>query len=402
MDKKIILSIITGTLLIFPVVANAEQNVKEPKTITSSYDEDVPTWAEGDSWTYNVDFTGNALDLFEFEWGFRNLKLSVDQETSSSYKMKINGDVTGEITAGIVKGTLRDTTITGDATYAKSNIGISELDVHISGDIQLIFSKSFAIDLTLSLNPAYNPIEWPLSVGKQWNLPVSNMEGFLDFTYDGELIFDDLAIPNVLGGQPAKCAGVEAKAVEAGTFDAYKIECIYDEIEFYYASAAGNTINLHAITEDFTLNMDLKEYTYGGGTSGAPNKPNKPSGPTSGKADETFEYSSSTTDNEGDQLYYLFNWGDGTDSGWLGPKNSGEACKASHKWTSQGSFEVKVKAKDTEEHVSVWSDSLTVSISKSRSTGSYLTRFLENLIEKFPRIARLLECPFFEKLLNLQ
>ena len=401
MDKKIILSIITGTLLIFPVVANAEQNVIRPKIITTFYDENVPTWTEGDYWTYNLDTSGgDEMDILRFDWHFNNFRFSVDDVTGSSYKMKINGDVTGEITAGIVKGTLRDTTITGDAIYEQSNAGIKSLSIQISGKILLV---PFTLDLTLSFNPAYNPIEWPLSVGKQFDIPFSDTNGKLDFIYSGVLIFDDLDVSLPLGGQKAKCTGVEEKEVGAGTLDAYRIEGVYDDIEFYYASEVGNIISTHVLSDDGSIfNLELKSYSYSGGEPGAPNKPSKPSGPTSGKPDETFEYSSSTTDNEGDQIYYLFNWGDGTDSGWLGPKNSGETCKASHKWTSQGSFEVKVKAKDTEEHVSVWSDSLTVSISKSRSTRSYLTRFLENLIEKFPRIARLLECPFFEKLLNLQ
>ena len=333
-------------LLVFPVVTNADQIVKGPKTTTVSYDEDVPTWTEGDSWTYNVDFTGGVLDLLEFEWTFNNLELSVVEETSSSYKMKVNGIVNGEISVGgseIIKGTLSDTTITGDATYAKSNIGIKELDVHISGYIQLILRKSFAIDLTLSFNPAYNPIEWPLNVGKQWNIPTSNMEGKLDFTYQGDLIFDDLDVPNVVGGQPVKCTGVEAKTVQAGTFNAYKIESVYEEIEFYYSSTAGNFINLHTVTDEGTVYLDLKSYSYSGGEPGAPNKPSKPSGPNSGKPGTSYEYSSSTTDNEGDQVYYLFDWGDGTDSGWIGPYNSGDECSVSHTWTRRGSYEIKAK-----------------------------------------------------------
>jgi len=134
----------------------------------------------------------------------------------------------------------------------------------------------------------------------------------------------------------------------------------------------------------------------------APNKPIKPSGPTSGKIGTSYTYSTSTTDPNGDQILYKFDWGDETTSGWIGPYISGQTVTASHTWSTQGSHIIKVKAKDTEEHVSLWSDSLTVSISKSRGTRSYLTRLLENLIEKFPRIAKLLDLPFFEKLLNLQ
>jgi hypothetical protein len=77
-----------------------------------------------------------------------------------------------------------------------------------------------------------------------------------------------------------------------------------------------------------------------------PNKPNKPSGQTSGRSGTTYTYTSSTTDPDGDQISYLFSWGDGTDSGWTTPVASGTTVSESHSWSSQGSYEIKVKARD--------------------------------------------------------
>jgi hypothetical protein len=34
-----------------------------------------------------------------------------------------------------------------------------------------------------------------------------------------------------------------------------------------------------------------------------------------------------------DEIYYLFDWGDGTDIGWLGPYDSVDTVTASHTWT---------------------------------------------------------------------
>ena len=39
-------------------------------------------------------------------------------------------------------------------------------------------------------------------------------------------------------------------------------------------------------------------------------------------------------------MYYKFFWGDNTDSGWIGPYNSGETASASHVWTAHGTKEV--------------------------------------------------------------
>ena len=118
-------------------------------------------------------------------------------------------------------------------------------------------------------------------------------------------------------------------------------------------------------SDEYNLNMVLKSTTYSGGvTPGAPNKPSKPSGPTTISPGQQYTYSTSTTDNEGDQIYYLFSWGDNSDSGWIGPYNSGDTAEASHSWSSTGTYSVKVKAKDTGDLESKWSDPLSVSTSK--------------------------------------
>jgi len=93
-----------------------------------------------------------------------------------------------------------------------------------------------------------------------------------------------------------------------------------------------------------------------------PNKPDTPSGPTNGIVGVEYTYTSSTTDPDGDDVYYLFDWDDGTDSGWLGPYDSGDTVEASHTWTEGGLYDVRVKAKDEPGAKSDWSDPLTVSI----------------------------------------
>ena len=109
----------------------------------------------------------------------------------------------------------------------------------------------------------------------------------------------------------------------------------------------------------------------------APEKPATPDGPNSGNAGTEYTYSTSTSDPDGDQVYYWFDWGDDTNSGWLGPYDSGDEVTISHTWDSTGSFEIKVKAKDTEGTQSEWSDPLPVSMPKSKSTISQLFQFIE-------------------------
>ena len=112
-------------------------------------------------------------------------------------------------------------------------------------------------------------------------------------------------------------------------------------------------------------------------TSQAPEKPAKPAGPTSIESGAFYSYSSSTIDADGDHLYYLFDWGDGEMSGWLGSYDSDEAVKANHSWENKGCYQVRVKAKDEHGVQSGWSDPLPVrmpknsnSLEKSRMNGN--------------------------------
>ena len=73
-----------------------------------------------------------------------------------------------------------------------------------------------------------------------------------------------------------------------------------------------------------------------------PNKPNRPDGETSGSAGTEYTYSSITTDLDGDQIYYWFDWDDGTNSGWIGPYASGEEVSTTHIWDQRGNYQVKV------------------------------------------------------------
>jgi len=90
------------------------------------------------------------------------------------------------------------------------------------------------------------------------------------------------------------------------------------------------------------------------------NKPMKPSGAYSVNKGENYSYSTSTTDIAGGQIFYRFDWRDGTNSGWLGPKNSGETVNASHMWNETGNYEIKVDAMDSYGEISKCSDSLAI------------------------------------------
>jgi len=123
-----------------------------------------------------------------------------------------------------------------------------------------------------------------------------------------------------------------------------------------------------------------------------PNKPETPSGAIVGKIGVSYTYYTSTTDPDGDNIFYLFDWGDGTTSQWIGPYSSGSQVIASHIWTTQGSFPIKVKAKDdpngdgdpSDGTESVWSESLPVTMPKTKQLLHPMEQFINNLIQNHP------------------
>ncbi len=99
-----------------------------------------------------------------------------------------------------------------------------------------------------------------------------------------------------------------------------------------------------------------------------PTTPRQPQGPPKGNAGDEYVFWTDATDPDGDQLYYLFDWDDSTQNSWIGPFESGANISTSHVWHHRGVYSIRVKAKDTYDAESNWSDSMTVMIA-----GPYLT-----------------------------
>ena len=93
-------------------------------------------------------------------------------------------------------------------------------------------------------------------------------------------------------------------------------------------------------------------------------QPNSPpsnpeiNGHTKGKKDSDYTYTAVSSDNDNDSIKYIFDWGDGTsnESEFL---PNGTIFAITHKWTSTGSYTLKVTANDNQ---TISSSELTVVI----------------------------------------
>jgi len=134
----------------------------------------------------------------------------------------------------------------------------------------------------------------------------------------------------------------------------------------------------------FRVNMDMN-YDCGYGSLGyafywmtldisypesenrAPDTPERPSGPASGYVNQDLSYSTSTSDADGDDVKYIFDWGDGSTS-QTGFAGSLARVSASHTWQRSGTYNVRAVAQDSHGAESTWSSSLAVMISKTTSS----------------------------------
>ena len=82
------------------------------------------------------------------------------------------------------------------------------------------------------------------------------------------------------------------------------------------------------------------------GLNNAPIRPSI-SGPTKGKPGQSYDYIISSTDPEGEDVYYWVEWYQGCPGVyWDGPYNSGEQLTYSNTWDSKGSYTIRVSVKD--------------------------------------------------------
>ncbi len=119
-------------------------------------------------------------------------------------------------------------------------------------------------------------------------------------------------------------------------------------------------------------------------TGNQPPNPPTITGPAQGKINVATEYNFTATDPDGDEIYYFIEWGDHTNSSWIGPYPSGDIVAKSHIWSKKGTYAIKAKAKDTSGAESDWG---TLTITVPCSYGSFNMPFVQFWMKLFERFA---------------
>ena len=168
---------------------------------------------------------------------------------------------------------------------------------------------------------------------------------------------------------------------------------LVDEDGYEFEEVGGQIIRLYIDNDgDGLIDEDPAPPASAFWSNEGPDTPPLLSGPSKGKTGETYVYMISTDDPEEDDVYYWFDWGDGTNTGWLGQYGSGDECSASHIWDRKGDYVIKVKARDRCFAESDWT-TLEVSMPKNKP---YLDIFLLRFFGNYPHM-----CPLLQHLLGL-
>jgi len=188
---------------------------------------------------------------------------------------------------------------------------------------------------------------------------------------DSRIEWGYLEVPYVALSLPT----LTISASYGGTTDPAPGTCTYDygsvvtvtaipDSDFYFTHWVldGETVYGNPITVTMDSDHSLEAHF-----NSPPDIPSQPSGQTFGTIGATYLYSTSTTDPDGDDIEYQFDWGDGemTSIGWC---PSSTTVSVSYSWDSPGTYYVKVRAKDVFGVWSDWSSSLEVFMKRAGGT----------------------------------
>ena len=116
----------------------------------------------------------------------------------------------------------------------------------------------------------------------------------------------------------------------------------------------------------------------------APNTPTI-TGDIKGASGEAHDYTFSATDPDGFDIFYVIDWGDGSEEVTIGPFESGESTIESHTYAEDGDYTIRCKTVDLVDAESEWA-TLEVSMPRIKA----INLFLERLMERFPILEQIL------------
>jgi len=369
--------VLTSSIIVNASVIQIKNSDYESADINTA---ELPQWTVGNYWKYAMDFVfivrNGATKKFSVDATIDDMyAVLTDIEVINSeelYILSLDGNIFGKISLFEAEIDIAD--FQGDfggyAQISKNTLGIKKFIFEVDGrvNIPLLGWRDMYFEMIMDFSLSFDFFDFPICVDEEpWDVLIeeASLEAYVDIDipfgendFSSSMVFNDVMSVN----------WTEQVTVPAGTYDSIVISGTWGHLShLWYAPDVGYLAKVDEslywedgrIESVFHLNLLETNYDV---ENSPPNPPDKAYGETNGVVEQEYTYTTQSSDPNQDNIYYLFDWGDETDSGWVGPCPSGSPVSSSHMWYNKGMFNVIVKAKDESGIESEWSEPLSVTI----------------------------------------
>jgi hypothetical protein len=167
---------------------------------------------------------------------------------------------------------------------------------------------------------------------------------------------------------------------ESATNIEHPEEIAFARLGFIHRPQEGSSFDIEIRVDDAFFGIIEKNHP-----------PEKPTinGPNKGQPGKEYTYTAVASDPDNDMIYYIWDWGNGNTSSSI-LQDSGTVSSVNYTWEYEGTYEVRVKARDYKKVESEWSDPIEVSIPKNKPINTPFLDFLENHPYLIPLLRKLL------------
>jgi len=284
---------------------NSNNNLK-----ICSIEDDVPVWKIGETWTFIVNTIDQISPSGHLQISIGDLPLKVTADTGLSYNVEFKANFNGfyetpQEQDPYIKAIFKNSKIEGDISFRKTDLGIEEINIKLSGGLGFNIDSSslpfpipsiplpYTININLEFDNGLALYDFPLDINKIWNLAQTNLiingnmhslwlylinfmnkiYQFLDPEIASLLPVIDIkeALEQIMGSNIISfpempgffvCLNKETRTVAAGSFQAYNISLL-GVGNIYYAPEIGNFIEISLST----FKMELKKHAISSDTN---------------------------------------------------------------------------------------------------------------------------------------
>ena len=278
MKNKIILVLICILITSSASVASKPIFLSQKNKATLTLSDDLPTWNEGDSWTYTIsDFTLNRSfsgSKIYIDGKIDDLKWIVRDTSGSTYKVdftgKLNANYEIHLSSSItldVSGTFKPalTRLVGSIYFTKSNLEISDAILRITGitlakisPLPIPIPIPFKLIFDVDFNKGFPLFDFPLEA-KYWNLVFFEAKTSVNAGGIFGFIQNSVNFESEYLWIPFECEDKQEVSVKAGTFSSYRIlPALGNFFEYYYAPSVENLIKVNIDIYTAKVSGELK------------------------------------------------------------------------------------------------------------------------------------------------